>query len=718
MTTITPLLRVKERIVGPSGYFNIQNEWYGYADEFKYTIGLAGLMGFGVGCCPPELLPPDMALLPGTEDRFSPNYGTYIHVPSASIQCFIPSHYMDVQAVGDTNAPFYGTKVVISNTQSGDAVLPKAFQNNGSNLAGVFIDKYQGSNCKPDGSGQANHSDGIGGTPLTGGIFASRPLHWPVSAVDINNGGTSFNSPFSLCNSDALNAAITDSPSDNLGGVWQLCKTRGAAFAPLPIWVRGQVAFLSLAHAQALLDTSGVPIAGATNNAAWMDVVPYAPKGNNSGGADTNKTSLQFARTDLLHSGSINASGYAGRGNRAFTGAARISGVAAVEHTTHNGQLSGIVDIGHNQWDTCPGLTTVGTGAGDFRLFPASADWTATSSNTSITGAAGVISLAAETAPGDDDGVWWAAGNVNNFLVGHADGTFHPSSAFADATLQAMTECILPRELGTSLTQTGTNIYGGDRFLSARVNNLLPLVGGDWDSGASAGVFGVILSGTAASDSSNSVVRVPSAFCPRERTCWGGGSLPLPQGGALLAYREALQGPVPLPRRAHAQHAALREVRALGQDAGDWLPVPGAGHRGQQEAAQKDRPHPLQRAARTSAPAAEPSGGGQVHRAQTPQDCVRKAGRSWQTARRLATLRTQGGFLKCCCRMSVVTGTTALTLVFLGSISTTLLPTTTTTMVRVPSDFDTITPSVDPQGGQPCRVEGRESVHEFNLNSK
>jgi hypothetical protein len=68
---------------------------------------------------------------------------------------------------------------------AGDAVLPKAFQNNGSNLAGVFIDKYQGSNCKPDGSGLANHSDGIGGTPLTGGIFASRPLHWPVSAVDI-----------------------------------------------------------------------------------------------------------------------------------------------------------------------------------------------------------------------------------------------------------------------------------------------------------------------------------------------------------------------------------------------------------------------------------------------------------------------------------------------------------------------------------------------------
>ena len=33
--TITPLLRVKERIVGPSGLFNIENEWYGYRDQWR-----------------------------------------------------------------------------------------------------------------------------------------------------------------------------------------------------------------------------------------------------------------------------------------------------------------------------------------------------------------------------------------------------------------------------------------------------------------------------------------------------------------------------------------------------------------------------------------------------------------------------------------------------------------------------------------------------------
>ena len=487
MTTITPLLRVKERIVGPSGIYNIQNEWYGYADEFKYTIGLAGLMGFGVGCCPPELLPADTAPLPGTEDRFSPNYGTYIHLPSASIQCFIPAHYMDVQAPGNTDAPAYGTKVVISSTQSGDAVLPKAFQNDDGNLAGVFIDKYQGSNCLADGSGLPNHTSGPGGTPLTGGIFASRPLQWPVSPITKDNGGTDFNSPFSLCNSTALNGAAT-TPSDNLGGVWALSKTRGADFAPIPIWVRSQIAFLSLAHAQALLDTNGDPISGATTNAAWMDVAPYAPKGNNNNGADINKTSLVFARTDLT---GANGSGFAGRNSRAFTGAARISGASAVEHTTHNGQLSGIVDVNGNQWGIAPGLTSVTSAmsAAGYRILPDSVAWDTIASNANIRSAAGLISLAAETAPGDDDGIWHTAANAYTYLQADADGTFHDDLANASATLKAMTECGIPRELGTTVTQVGTNHFGGDGFYRSLTADCLPIVGGVWVESAAAGVF-------------------------------------------------------------------------------------------------------------------------------------------------------------------------------------------------------------------------------------
>jgi hypothetical protein len=491
MTTITPLLRVKERIVGPSGIYNIQNEWYGYADEFKYTIGLAGLMGFGVGCCPPELLPDDMAALPGTEDRFSANYGTYIHLPSASIQCFIPAHFVDIQSPGNTNAPDFGTKVVISDSQSGNAVLARPFTDGGASLIGVFIDKYQGSNVRPDGSGQPNHTSGPGGTPLTGGIFASRPLHWPVSPTTKDNGGTNWNSPFSLCNSNALNAAITVAPTDNLGGVWQLCATRGSDFLPCPIWTYTHIGYLALAHAQALLDTGGAPVSGATGRAAWMDVTPYAPKGNNNNGSDVQKTSLQFARTDLT---GHNGSGWAGRASRAFTGAARISGAPAVEHTTHNGQLSGIVDVNGNQWGIAPGLTSVttGMGAGGYRLLPSSVAWSTIASNNAIRAAAGLISLAAESTASADDGIWHTAANAFAYLQPDAGGTFHPSSTWAaNATRRAMAECGIPRQLGTNNTQgtTGVNIFGGDGFFRSLTADCLPIVGGSWSNTAAAGVF-------------------------------------------------------------------------------------------------------------------------------------------------------------------------------------------------------------------------------------
>lgn len=490
MPVTSPLLRIKERIVGPRGLWDIDNSWYGYVDEFKYTIGLAGLSGFGVGCCRPELLPNDIAELPGTTDRFSPNYGNYVHIPSASIVCFLPSHYIDLQAPGAGNNAFL-TKVVISSTQSGNSVLAKAFRNGGSELAGVFVDKYQGSNCRPDGSGRPNSSDGLPGTlPSSGGIFASRPLHWPVSAVAAS--GT-LRSPFGLCNSTVLNGAAT-TPANNYGGVWAACKSRGADWYPVPMWTRIHLGYLALAHAQALLDTSGIPISGATANSAWMDTAPYAPKGNNNNGSDINKTSLVFNRTDI----GGNASGWAGEASRAFTGAARIGTLSAVEHTTHNGQLCGIVDVNGNQWDITPGLTnSTGTNAG-YKAFSDLDDYTAVSSNAGITGAANVISLAVDAA---DDGVWWGNDNAWIYLVPNAGGTYHPSSTWAaNATRKAMAELGLPRQAGTSLTQTSTNIFGGDGLYRAHRSDLLPRVGGTWSDGAGAGSFAVVLfvvSGTA-----------------------------------------------------------------------------------------------------------------------------------------------------------------------------------------------------------------------------
>jgi hypothetical protein len=57
-----------------------------------------------------------------------------------------------------------------------------------------------------------------------------------------------------------------------------------------------------------------------------------------------------------------------------------------------------------------------------------------------------------------------------------------------------MTECLIPRELGTSGTQTSTNIFGGDGVYRSSPSDLLPLVGGYWNAAAGAGVFVVNLS--------------------------------------------------------------------------------------------------------------------------------------------------------------------------------------------------------------------------------
>lgn len=480
---MTPLLRIKEKIVGPRGLYDIDNEWYGFVDEFKFTIGLPGLMGFGVGCCRPELLPDDMAPLPGCWDRWSPNYGTYIHVPSASIMCFLPAHHIDIQSPGNTDAPFFGSKVVITDGQVGDSVLARPFRDGGEDLAGVFIDKYQICNVRPDGSGLPNTTSGNPGDPmLTGGIGASRPLQWPCSM----GGNSSAVSGIDALTSKALNANAPN-PSANVGGAFAAAQTRGVAFNAIPIWTRAQLAYLSLAHAQALLDNSGNPIAGATDNAAWMDVAPYAPKGNNNVGSDFNKTTLQFARPDIVGTTSTATSGFAGQSARAYTGAARIGSNPAVAHTTHNGQPSGVVDVCGNQWDCVPGLS--GGGAQfNMKVWPESLSWNLCTSNGGVL--ANGETLAVDTG---DNGIYWGGGSVA--LIANSGGTFHPNSSWTgQPTRRIMTQCMLPRSAGTG-TQTSTNHFGGDVFSRSLVNDVLPFAGGHWSAGASAGVFALDLYG-------------------------------------------------------------------------------------------------------------------------------------------------------------------------------------------------------------------------------
>jgi len=378
-------------------------------------------------------------------------------------------------------------------------VLARPFRDGGVNLAGVFIDKYQVCNVRPDGSGTPNTTSGNPADDmLAGGVAASRPLQWPVcmsaNGAIFNSGGgpdpgtTAYNSGANAVNSTAIFNAGT--PSASIFGVWSLCRTRGRTFSPIAVWTRAHLGFLALAHAQALLDTSGVPISGATTPAAWMDVAPYAPKGSNNNGSDINKPSLTFSRLEIA--GTRNINGFAGRYQRAFTGAAKIGTTPAVEHTTHNGQLSGVVDVNGNQWDVCPGLVNTNGTIDGFGVWPEQISWNLCSSQNDIVGNGQGLT---NNSLNGDTGVWWPTNSDSSpysafvrYLVANSAGTWHPTAG-STPTQRALAECGIPRFNGTSSTHTSTNVFGGDSFYHSYLGNLsfirssfnlMPRFGGSW----------------------------------------------------------------------------------------------------------------------------------------------------------------------------------------------------------------------------------------------
>lgn len=150
------------------------------------------------------------------------------------------------------------------------------------------------------------------------------------------------------------------------------------------------------------------------------------------------------------------------------------------------------MDVNGNQWDTCPGLTNSGSTNAGYVLFSGEDDWTAVNANSGITGAANKITLMAESAANADDGVWWTSAAAYTYLVPHSGGTWHPASRFGEATigatLRALTESGIPRQLGTGASAP-TNLFGGDGLYVFHRSDLLPAVGGFQGGLTGGGVF-------------------------------------------------------------------------------------------------------------------------------------------------------------------------------------------------------------------------------------
>ena len=260
------------------------------------TIGTPGALGFGVGIANGSLAAA-MGLypMPGYNDVTSENYGNYIDL-HGSVMVFVPKFYHKI--TNDTAAPYYGTKVEVSDTEATGFVINRAFVNNGAIQDGFFIDKYLCGNV--------------------GGKFIGMRGIDPVSTGSAHN-------PI---------ASITGVTLGNrYDAIFQAVKSRGSGYAVPSMFMYNAIGLLTLAHAQAATPAT----------AAWMDVAPYAPKGcNDDNLGDTNDISIK----------------YVSAGNATYPKAPLNASCSdtAFAKITHNGQKCGITDINGNMWEIASGF--------------------------------------------------------------------------------------------------------------------------------------------------------------------------------------------------------------------------------------------------------------------------------------------------------------------------------------------------------------------------
>ncbi|ACB34523.1 conserved hypothetical protein [Leptothrix cholodnii SP-6] len=469
-------------------------------------IGMQGLQGFGVGICPS--IPAGFALLPGTSDPASPNYGNY-QCADGSVMVWVPAFWY---RIGHAANPTYATWLLnsidvepysafadVAAAAAAGYALPRAFYNAGAIQPGFFVDKYQCSN--------------------NAGVASSLRYGNPLTA-------SSAHAPF---------AGLTGAPANTLGGAFAAAKTRGARFFPTMRYMHVALALLAMAHAQASASTAWC---------AWWDGSTTGlagPKGNNNNALkDANDGAVTYVGDGYLNCGK--------------TG----SGVPFAK-TTHNGQDCGIADLNGNVWEVSPGITCVASGKSITAATQANpvqitvaAHGFATGAPVMIQSVAGMTQLndkfytvtvvdannltldgvngtayGAYTSAGTlTSGVWHALNTAadaaaltgGNTLATDAFGVagvaahsspvayaWSPNAIFDLRYGNGAAQVISPATSGTEWTRanlglmasaaaigtSGISAFGQDRYYQFILNELCPLAGGGWAYSSTAGVWAV-----------------------------------------------------------------------------------------------------------------------------------------------------------------------------------------------------------------------------------
>jgi hypothetical protein len=397
------------------------------ADEnLTVSIGAIGEMGFGVSPAPTELAN-EFYLTPlvGYDNPYSINYGNYEDL-SGSIMVFIPAFaYKYTGGSSAIDEPYFGNKweiadVVINNgviTAPEGFAIHRAFINAGEVKRGIFVDKYGMSN-----------EDGVG---------VSKRRRNPVSSHTDHN-------PFSGL------IAAPSVPANRYDGAYMAAKSRGAEYALCSIFVYNALAILASAHAQA----------ATLETAAWMDIEPYSPKGNN------NNALKDYYDASVAYQ----SAGYSQCG---LTGGVPDGVFAKI---THNGQRSGVADINGNMWEVAAGWMQIAAGA--HYVLKESADIRAlTGHDTALaTDAYKTEFYDPITLPYSAIGAQSTFGNGTNAVF---NGSIDRASA--DYKLDSIG---FPRSYGGSPTR-----FGGDGWWYYNVANSALIAGGHWNDASRSGVW-------------------------------------------------------------------------------------------------------------------------------------------------------------------------------------------------------------------------------------
>ena len=306
-------------------------------------------------------------------------------------------------------------KVLISDTEQSGYVIHRAFINAGKELDGFFIGKYQMS---------AN------------GLSKKNVAVWHSAQ------GNAY-----LQKAQEMNDTLSKSQ-----------------YTIINIFMFNALAILAKAQSQ------------AGRNAAWMDVPPYLPKGNNNNGSDVNDTSVRFTGSQPATCG---------------------SGVPFAK-TTHNGQNCGVADLHGNVWEFALGITCDGA---KFYYVKESTDFTKFV-HTVGTGASNAVQHAwGDTAYLNNPNGFYEelsttgipyGGSSEHISFGNADNQVFPFTT--DKRDQKYVQCCagIPLTSGSmSGSSAGTEEFGNDviYYVNRKTNHLMLLLGGTDDDSADAGVF-------------------------------------------------------------------------------------------------------------------------------------------------------------------------------------------------------------------------------------